>query len=108
MLYDLHDLTDASVLESDVCIVGAGAAGISLARELSRLGHRVCLLESGGLDFDNQTQALFEGKNIGFDYYELAHSRLRFFGGTTNIWGGRCALLDNIDFEARDWVPFSG
>src|SRR3546814_865853 len=33
---------------------------------------------------------------------------MRFFGGTTAIWGGRCAELDAIDFERRDWVPHSG
>ena len=108
MLFDLHDLDDVSVLEADVCIVGAGAAGISLARELARLGRSVCLLEGGDFDFDAETQALYKGDNTGFEYYELEHSRLRFFGGTTNIWGGRCALLDDIDFQTRDWVPHSG
>ena len=41
-------------------------------------------------------------------YYELDESRLRFFGGTVAIWGGRCAVLDPIDFERRPWVPESG
>ena len=108
MLIDLREHGDATITESDVCIVGAGVAGITLARQLMQQGHSVCLLESGGLDFEQATQDLYRGANVGMTYYDLDQSRLRFFGGTTSIWGGRCALLDPIDFERRDWVPHSG
>ena len=108
MLIDLKDATEDTFLEADVCIVGAGAAGVALARDMMHAGHDVCLLEAGGMDYDEATQSLFEGNNIGMEYYDLDHARLRFFGGTTNIWGGRCITLDPIDFEKRDWVPHSG
>ena len=108
MLIDLREHGDAALDETDVCIVGAGAAGITLARRLMQLGHSVCMLESGGLDFEQPTQDLYRGANVGMPYYDLDQSRLRFFGGTTSIWGGRCALLDPIDFERREWVPHSG
>lgn len=108
MLIDLNDLPEKAEITADVCVVGAGAAGVALARSLMNRGHDVCLLEAGGMDFDQATQDLCIGKNVGMEYYELDHSRLRFFGGTTNIWGGRCIPMEPIDFEKRDWVPHSG
>jgi choline dehydrogenase-like flavoprotein len=108
MLIDLREQGDAAIPERDVCIVGTGVAGITLARRLVQLGHGVCMLESGGLDFEQPTQDLYRGANVGMPYYDLDQSRLRFFGGTISIWGGRCALLDPIDFERREWVPHSG
>ncbi|MGZ2411662.1 choline dehydrogenase-like flavoprotein [Sphingomonas sp. F9_3S_D5_B_2] len=109
MLIDLRQEPDAAGAEvSDVCIIGAGAAGLTLARRLSERGQSVTLLESGGLDFEQATQDLYRGANVGMPYYDLDQSRLRFFGGTVAIWGGRCALLDAIDFRNREWVPHSG
>ncbi len=108
MLIDLQKSTGDVSLETEVCIVGAGAAGVALARDLMNAGRDVCLLEGGGMDYEDKTQSLFIGENIGMEYYDLDHSRLRFFGGTTNIWGGRSVTLDAIDFEKRDWVPHSG
>ncbi|MGH7564021.1 MAG: FAD-dependent oxidoreductase, partial [Gemmatimonadota bacterium] len=108
MLIDARELPDATEIDSDVCIVGAGAAGITIARELAGTPLRVCLLESGGLEFDPEIQALYSGENVGFPYYDADKFRLRFFGGTTNHWQGVCRPLDPIDFEARDWVPGSG
>jgi len=108
MLIDLQDASVPAQLNTGVCIAGAGAAGVALARSLVKQGHEVCLLEAGGMDFHQATQDLCAGQNVGMEYYELEHSRLRFFGGTTNIWGGRSVPLDHLDFEKRDWVPHSG
>lgn len=93
---------------ADVAIVGSGAAGQATARRLLALGHSIVLLESGGLDHDEASADLNRGSIVGQDYHPLEHSRLRFFGGTTAIWGGRCAEFDAIDFERRDWVSGSG
>jgi len=108
MLLNLNDNSTPELLETDVCVVGGGAAGVAIARRLATRGHEVCLLEAGGMDFDQGTQDLCAGDIVGMEYYELEHSRLRFFGGTTNIWGGRSVPLDRMDFEKRDWVPHSG
>lgn len=108
MLADLVANPEIADRQFDVCVIGAGAAGVTLARELMRQGHMVCLAESGGMDFEARTQSLYAGRNLGHEYYDLEESRLRFFGGTVSIWGGRCALLDEIDFAKRSWVPHSG
>lgn len=108
MLIDCREQNRPSEFSYDICIVGSGAAGITLARSLSQTKLRICLLESGGTDFDPAIQSMAEGSSTGYPYYDLVDSRLRFFGGTTTIWGGRCALLDAEDFEKRPWVAESG
>lgn len=108
MHLDLHDGDLPERLEAEICIVGAGAAGITMARRLLAAGCEVLLLERGGLDYEREVAALNAGASIGESYYDLEHSRLSFFGGTTAIWGGRCAELDVIDLQRRPWVPHSG
>ncbi len=99
---------DRAVFETEVCILGAGAAGITLARRLASSGLDVCVLESGGADWEKPIQDLGIGESIGFPYYPLDESRLRLFGGTTAVWGGRVVQLDPIDFERRPWIEHSG
>src|SRR5512139_3290387 len=93
---------------ADVAIVGSGAAGQAAARRLLAQGHSIVLIESGGLDHAEASADLNRGDIVGQEYHPLEHSRLRFFGGTTAVWGGRVAEYDAIDFERRDWVPHSG
>ncbi len=107
MFIDARKLADQTRLEADLAIVGGGAAGITLARAFAGSGISVCVVEAGGLEPDPKVQSLYEGENTGIDY-SPSYTRLRFFGGSTNHWGGYCRPLDAIDFEQRDWVPFSG
>ncbi len=108
MFIDARHVPKDTRLEADVCIIGAGAAGITLAREFIGTPFRVVLIESGGFQFDGETQSLYQGDNVGFPYFALDKLRLRYFGGTTNHWTGSCRPLDALDFEARPWVPHSG
>ncbi len=108
MFRDARDLPDGALIEADVCIAGAGAAGITLARDLSGGELRVCLLEAGGLEPDSEDQALYEGHNMGLPYIDLDRCRLRYFGGSTNHWGGWCRPLEPEDFEPREWLAHSG
>ena len=58
MFIDFRNIETGTVVESDLCVIGAGAAGITIAREFIGEELRICLLESGGLDFEAQTQSL--------------------------------------------------
>jgi choline dehydrogenase-like flavoprotein len=108
MLIDLRQLAGDERFEADVCVVGAGAAGISLARELAARGRSVLLVESGGFEYEQSTQALYGGDETGTLLEEgaqyLASTRLRYFGGTTNHWNGWCRPLDDEDLDSRPWV----
>ncbi len=109
MLHSAHDIDDGAVLETDLCIAGAGAAGISLALQLAGTGAGVVMLEGGGERRSLPSQELYAGTCDApiADNYLMA-SRLRLLGGTTNHWIGACLALDANDMEARDWVPDSG
>lgn len=91
-----------SEIVASVCIVGAGAAGITLARELSDDVEDVVLIESGGFGLEGDTQALFAGRQLGLPYFNLISCRLRYFGGTTNHWSGFCRANDPVDYEGRE------
>ncbi|MFC6671848.1 FAD-dependent oxidoreductase [Marinobacterium aestuariivivens] len=108
MIIDFRQLDNGTEIEADVCIIGAGAAGITLAGALRGSGVQVCLLESGGYELNEEIQSLYRGEKRGLPYWELHLARLRYFGGSTNHWGGWCGPLDESDFEARPWVPHSG
>src|SRR4051812_28966193 len=105
---DARTLESESLIDADLCIVGAGAAGITLALEWIDAGKRVVLLEGSGFDYDARMQELYRGESVGLPYYPLQAARLHYFGGTTGHWAGFCATLDPIDCEPRDWVPHSG
>jgi choline dehydrogenase-like flavoprotein len=106
-----HDLALGGVVlpESfDVCIVGAGAAGMVLAVQLLRAGRSVVLLESGGLRLEAASQDLYRSDVAGQPHTGVHDGRFRTWGGTTTRWGGQILDLEPIDFKRRDWVPGSG
>ena len=103
------DSTDAPTeIDADLCIAGAGAAGIALALEFGGAGQCVVVLESGGESFEPETQRLYDSELCGLPCATVHEGRARRFGGTTTMWAGQALALDELDFEARDWVPGSG
>jgi choline dehydrogenase-like flavoprotein len=116
MLLDAEELANGSVLEAKVVIAGGGMAGLLLARQLGDAGIDVIVLESGGQAPDARVQSLYAGKmTLGgpgnpdreLDDY-LISSRVRCLGGSGNVWGGKCAPLDPLDYQQREWVAHSG
>jgi choline dehydrogenase-like flavoprotein len=109
LILDFDQLRDDQPLEADVCIVGAGAAGITLALELSDGRHRILVLESGGERPEPDVRQLGEIECADELIRRSLHEgRARVFGGTTTLWAGQVMPLDENDFERRDWVSASG
>lgn len=100
MILDAAQLASLDVVY-DVCIVGGGAAGITLALELAEKGRRVCVLEAGAESYTAAAQRLLEGSVEGDPYPPLRSTRMSALGGTTHVWAGWCRTLDGVDFEAR-------
>ena len=110
MFDDARQVPDKTHFYADICIIGGGAAGTTIATEFIGSHHKVLLLESGGLAYESEAQALYKGVNSGLLYEPLDLCRVRTFGGSTDPrgWGGWSKPLSGIDFERRDWVPLSG
>jgi choline dehydrogenase-like flavoprotein len=102
------DSQGAGDFAADLVIVGAGAAGITLARQFANTRTSVLLLEGGALERDDAQQDLYKGALTGVQTLPLHVSRLRYFGGSTNHWAGWSRPLEPEDFASRkDW-PESG
>jgi choline dehydrogenase-like flavoprotein len=117
VIVDAREINGGSVIDADVCIVGSGPAGLTLAREFKNQSLKICLIESGGFTARRALKRLNEGQTFGDPYPNPRWGRIRQFGGTPNRWqieispnlyGARYAPLSAIDFEARDWLPNSG
>jgi choline dehydrogenase-like flavoprotein len=108
-IVDLRDIPVAEKIEADICIVGSGPAGSTIARELDSKRLRIVVVESGGIARNADVDSLNEIENIGrarvMDQWLV---RNRMLGGSSNTWTGRCAPFDEIDYEARNWVQYSG
>ena len=107
MFVDVRQLPDGTTIQTDVCIVGGGLAGITLAKEFLGMPLRVGVLESGGLEPAADTEALNDVILAGERRLSLDFSRARFLGGTTNLWSGHHSPLNVTQLAPRDWVPDS-
>lgn len=97
MFVDANKIAE-KIVAADLCIIGGGAAGITLANKFVDSKLKIVLLESGGDSMDRETEKLNTNATVTGDPYTIESSRLRFFGGTTNHWSGRCFLFRDHDF----------
>jgi choline dehydrogenase-like flavoprotein len=109
VLIDARSLSDDARVEADVCIVGAGPAGLAVALDLERAG--ACVVALAG------SEEAPEGEVVGETYPPLTSTRAGGIGGTVRLWcaeltrgrlGARYAPLAPIDFEEREGIPRSG
>jgi choline dehydrogenase-like flavoprotein len=108
MIVDLNEANDLGSLTVDLCIVGAGAAGLAIASEMSSASLTVAVAESGGMNFEASTQALYAVDISGLPHPGSTQGRFRVCGGSTTMWGGQALPLMPLDFEPREWIPHSG
>ncbi len=104
LIFDLDRQGTSNDLTPDVCVVGAGAVGVTLAVSLARSGADVVLLEGGGVGLEHDIQALQEGESVGHPFQNIAVGRYRVLGGTTLYWGGQLLPFDEFVTAARPWV----
>lgn len=102
--FSIHTTIDKKY---DTCIAGTGPAGITLARKLASSGQSVILLEAGGLEYSDQSQGFYECESVGHNGWPQ-FTRLRYFGGTSNHWSGRCRPFDKSDFSASSVYDLPG
>jgi hypothetical protein len=108
MLIDFDTVGELPATDFDVCIVGAGAAGIVLATELAAHAYNVVLLEAGGLHQEHQSQAIYRSETTGHPHDGTQVGRFRTFGGSTTQWGGQILELGEAIFDRRVHVEGSG
>ncbi len=108
MIIDLQTENVPPQFKCDVCIVGSGAAGLTLATEFLSTSLNVLVVESGGMDHEPLTQALYDIDVSGLPHPGSTEGRFRICGGSTTRWGGQALPLMASDFEQRDWVAHSG
>jgi choline dehydrogenase-like flavoprotein len=108
MFVDARNIDCQKDLDTDVCVIGGGAAGIALAGKLGDAAIRVSLIDSGGLNADRDDSRIYRVVDDRSPRLVRDVQRGWFFGGNTNHWPGNCRPLDTSDFAARDWIPYSG
>ncbi|HEY0264328.1 MAG TPA: GMC family oxidoreductase [Granulicella sp.] len=105
MQIDLEHLPSAPAepYRSQVCIVGAGIAGLVLATSLARSGVEVHLLEAGGLAPEDRSQQLYEVRAHAERHSGATEGRFRTFGGSSTRWGGQL-----LPYTADIFAPPAG
>jgi choline dehydrogenase-like flavoprotein len=108
LILNAENFSEPKEFSCDICIVGAGVAGIVVARELLGSNKSIIMMESGHELYNESIQNLYKSNRKPKIFPDTSVSRLRMLGGSSNHWGNSTERLDPIDFEKRGWVPNSG
>jgi len=110
MICEAASIPDGHGIDADVCIIGGGPAGLTVAKSLLGKRSRVVVLESGGLKFERAAQSMSRGDTAGDPYEPLDLCRIRQYGGSTGRsgWGGLCRDLEREDFSPLRGMPLRG
>lgn len=110
MIISGSSVPDGEEIAADICVIGAGPAGLTVAKEFDGSSRRVYVLETGGEHLDEFSKRMADGDSVGHPYFPLSESRARVLGGSTYIWEEwmRARPLDPSDFKKREWVSNSG
>jgi len=107
MITDFRKGDAPAEFDTDICVIGSGAAGFTVAEHASgKL--RVLVVEAGGRHPPKGRDDWLIGEASDFAFTGFESGRARAFGGATRKWFGQLLRFDPIDFEKRDWVPYSG
>ncbi len=107
MITDLTDANDRQTRTADICVIGAGTAGLALVHEFLNSNYSIVVLESGGTEVEEQTQRLYDCKIAGLPHRGYLQGRFRTLGGTSTRWGGQLLPLTALDVESREWIGAS-
>ncbi|RZT84452.1 choline dehydrogenase-like flavoprotein [Pseudonocardia sediminis] len=105
MIIDARRALPGSSFDAEVCVIGSGPAGATVAAELADRGLRVIVLEGGGTGRDRTADDTYRGVAGEGAHDPVEAVRQKRLGGTSAVWGGRCAPLDDVDFSEREWIP---
>lgn len=108
MLDDFEKIEIAGDFQTDICIVGSGVAGLTLASEFLDSGLKVLILEGGGKKDESKSQQIYRSKVVGIEHDGIHNGRFRVFGGSSTRWGGQLMTYRKEDFEKKPYIPDSG
>jgi choline dehydrogenase-like flavoprotein len=90
VLVDLEEVeAQPESIRAQVCIIGAGVAGHSLAQRLVTAGIDVALLEAGGRFHEERSQSIYNARMARLKHSGTHEGRFRLLGGSSTRWGGQ-------------------
>ena len=108
MIHDFDTYDQGAAIQTDICIIGSGAAGLTVASQFFGTRWKVTVLEGGGAKEESRSQELYQSDVIGLPHDGVHEGRFRTLGGSTTAWGGQLLPLTEQDFQAKPGLPLSG